>query len=506
MLRRDGLRFAATAILALGLAGCASDTWNRYRAERMVWKANMAVRRLQVNPVIASNEDYEQATSAFEAVAARFPAPAVRDTSEIRSEDRLLLARISGRALLQAARLRSERRQPDQALALCDRVLGEYRFDQPLCLEAQYLKGHVLEGTNQIGRAIEEYETLVATYPPTVRGGDVPIQQMLDLPLRIAGYYQSLGDSARALERYADAREYYRKVIAEYPGTSTSAVARLKLGSAFASERRHADAIATLEEMSSEPSVTPDQAAEIVFTIGTMYEDGLGDHVRGLRAFERVLAEHGRSPMAGRAQLMIGTVYREMKDNAKAIDAFKRTLAEHPADFESASAAQFQLAQIYEEQNQWAQALQEFNATTANFPRTRYGLLAPLAVAQHYRASGDNEAASLALGRAVDTYHDFMEQNSQTALAAVAQDYIAQARMLQQNWPEAVEELVRYGDRYSQLGNAPLALLSASRICVEKLGNRDRAADILKKIASRYPDTPVSRLAEEELQKIQQAS
>jgi tetratricopeptide (TPR) repeat protein len=505
MVRAGRIRFATASLLALAVVGCSSDTWNRYRAERMVWKANMTVRRLKVNPVVASTDDYEKAMKAFEEVADRFPAPAVHDTSEIRSADRRLLARISGRALIQAARLRSERRQTEKALTLCDRVLKDYAFDQPLCLEAQYTKGRVLEGNNQIGRAIEEYEKLIAEYPPSVRGGDVPIQQVLALPVRIAEYYQSVGDTAHASARFDEARAYYQRVIDQYPRSSTSAVARLKLGTTYSDQGRYADAIGVLEQMSSEPAVTEDQAAEIAFTIGTLYENGLKNHPRSLEAFDRVLREHPQSAMAGRAQLMIGTVNREMGNAQKAIDAFKKTRTDYPSDLESGAAAEFQIAQIYEEQDSWPQALEEYTATSADYPKTRYGLLAPLVIAQHYRREGDKDAAKLALDRAVATYHEFMAQNAQSPLAAVAQDYVAQARMMQENWPEAVEELVRYGDRYSESANAAIALLSASRICVERLGNRERAGDILRKIASRYPNTPVARQAESELQKLDQA-
>jgi tetratricopeptide (TPR) repeat protein len=472
----------------------------------MVWKANMALRQLKVNPVIAREEDYEKAIGSFEAVTARFPAPAVRDTSELGDEDSKLLARISGRALLQAARLRGERSQHDKALALCDRVLHEYPFDIAMCLEAQYLKGTIMESAHRVGDAIAEYEKVVENFPPTVRGGGFPIQQVLDLPLRIGTYYQSLGDSVRARQRFETARRYYEGVIREYPASTTSAMARLKLSTTYSSQRRYADAIRCLEEMSREPSLVDDQKAEVLFTIGSLHEDGLRDHASSLATFEKLLREYGQSPIAPRAQLMIGTVHREVGRIEQAVAELRKVREQYPSDVENGSAAAFQLAQIYEGRDDWEEALQQYNETTASYPRTRYGLLAPLAVAQHYRRMKDVEAADLALERAAQTYHGFMEKNPDSPLVAVAQEYVSQARLLQQNWQEAVQELVRYGDRFPQLGNAPLALLSAAQISREKLGKPDLAAEILRKITERYPNTTVSEQAQRQLGQLPPAS
>jgi tetratricopeptide (TPR) repeat protein len=491
---------AVPAVLAvLALAGCrAQETWDRFRAERMFWKANMEMRRLQVNPVIARDEDYEKALGAFEAIAGKFPPPAVRDTLEIHGQDARILARISGRALLQSARFRSQLGQTDRAAALCGRVLDEYAFDAALGIEARYLKGVVYERANDAVRAIAEYERLLSEQAPALRAGDVPLQEVLELPLRIVAYYEGVGDTATARGRTAGARDYYRRIIREFEGTSTAAAARMKLSAAFAGERRHAEAIGVLEELVGNPLLSAVEASEVDFAIGTLYEDGLRDHAKALEVFGRILDGGGQGPIAARTQLMIAAIYRETGDLPRAIEEFRKVPARFPADLESGAAAQFQIAQILESQEQWEEALNEYTATGVSFPRTRYGLMAPFAVAQHYRKTGDMEAASLAFERAVEGYRDIVQKNPGTPLAAQAQDAICQVRILEEKWPEAAQEFETYGDSYPLTPVAPLALLRAAALCERKLGDRERAGRILDKISTRYAGTPVARRADAE--------
>ena len=91
----------AMALLAGTLSGCGrAELWARDRADREFWRARRSLQRIEINPAIASEYDYDRAIEAFDRVVTRFPAQRWARPEGLRDPLTRDVALVSGRAML----------------------------------------------------------------------------------------------------------------------------------------------------------------------------------------------------------------------------------------------------------------------------------------------------------------------------------------------------------------------------------------------------------------------
>lgn len=106
-------------------------------------------------------------------------------------------------------------------------------------------------------------------------------------------------------------------------------------------------------------------------------------------------------------------------------------------------------------------------------------------------------------GQAISAFQRFLEAYPNSPYRANAQYWLAEANYVSRNYPVAATEFRKVIEEHSDSGKLPDASLKLGFTYYE-MGEWDKAREALKAVQQRYPDTTVSRLAAQRLQRMAQ--
>ena len=289
-------------------------------------------------------------------------------------------------------------------------------------------------------QAANAFERFLSAYD----GGAESVPYYADALLR-------LGDAYFALGRYDDARAVYARVPAATPGREGGDYALYQTGQAFGSQGRADDALDVYNRLLREyPS--SGLFAQALVAQGALYA-ARGDDSLAVAAYERVVRERPQSPAAPRALVGIGDVRANAGRLAEAEAAYRAALARYPSSPLAVDALDG-LAFVLEEQGRD----DEVEGAVAEAER---------------RVTDPDARARIRLSRA------------QSALAA-GDDSLAVVRL---------EGLLADGATGETEAEALLALAGA----YASTGDAASGARALRRLLTRYPDSPLAPEAQLQL-------
>jgi len=320
-------------------------------------------------------------------------------------------------------------------------------------------------------------------------------------PIRIAEICRGTADSGCAAKWLAEAEKIYLHIISSNASEDLRKEARYNLVSAYLLSEKWAEAKNTIREMRKLYGSEAD-IPSLLYLEARVELDGFENRENAISVFDRIETEHPGSKEAPTALLMKGNIFLDEEKYDDAAAAYKKVLDEYGDSGPEAVEALWQLAILEERRGNWIEASLHYKSVYTNFPATIQGMEAPLRVAAHYRETGEAEALEAAYERAADHYERLSSLQYSETFRIVAEEYYVRTLAEQQRWEEAASRLLALPGKYPQYHSFKGNCLMAASIYENELGDPERAAEILKSCAAKYPGTPFADEAQKQLERI----
>lgn len=486
-----------TGMLATILISCGNENSKVsqiYQAEKMFFEAAKIQQNIQINPDIASPEEYQKAEKAYRDVIIEFTAYAEKMPE---------LKGIIQRSWLAVADLQLMQKDFEKAIEIYREIIEKSPKDRELSIHAQFSIASGLEKLERFEEAIATYQLIVDQYPPVLSDTLMPILNVLQTPIYLARIHVRQQNKELAIQQYEKARNYYKGISSQYPNTTVSLAAEYQLAQTYSDEGKWDQAIEILELICANYAGKEDVFGT-KFQLANIYFQQKKSPEKALMLLNQLLDEFPKNENINKVELAIGTVCMQQGKYADARIKFKNIVNSQSPMQGTVIQAQVSIAKTYELENDWQKAMNEYQWVMENYPNTIQALNIPLYIAEHYNANAQPELAKKAFQKAIDMYSRTIEQNPNTMLAAMATDYLATANIRIEKWWEAARAMESLTKMRIPVQKQVTTYLNLSGMYEQKLANEPAAIQALTELLQRYPELPMAAEVIKHIEELQQ--
>ncbi|MDM7914004.1 MAG: tetratricopeptide repeat protein [Candidatus Eisenbacteria bacterium] len=221
-------------------------------------------------------------------------------------------------------------------------------------------------------------------------------------------------------------------------------------------------------------------------------------------ALEAVVDGYPKSGVAPRALLALAANADQRDRPEEAFEYLDRIGEEYPKDEEFLSQALIYRARLLDARGRWPEALETYRTLTSQHPLSEAALTAPLEIAQREARAGDEAAARTALDAARRAYLDFIDRYPPSRYTILARTNLARTLALLKDYESAVTEMVRLGEDLAGTTEGAAWFASAAKMARDELADRERAAEILDRMAKAHEGADPGKWATREAQKLRE--
>ncbi len=485
--------------LIAGVWGCGThDIDERFRAERDLWRAQRAAKRLDVNPDLVSDQDILKVAARFERVGDRHMPAGVSALGEDREAARSL-ARLAAGAYLSSSQLYFRGGKIDKALAVAARVRDEMVWDPAMGIRAQQevVRGFLAQEDRDA--ALGEMWRLAEQYPVATDNGRQLYNETFNAPMRIVRFVSEDRDSVEIRGTVDRCLRFYAGVRDEWGGRLPALLADIHTATLLEGLGKWREAGARLESVLSaypDSVLRPDERSRVALSLGRLYGRPSRNPQKAKAYLQEARAAEPPTPASLDAGLALAAMTKAEGRPEEALAIYRDVARSARNDVDRAPEALFGAAMMLRELNRWDDALAELRSLRAGYPTSRQGLEVPFAIAAHYREIGEPELAASVLRRAEREFDEMIGSYAGTRDGANASRSLIRSRKELEDWHGVVEGLVAFSAEYGESPDAAaLALLEAAAVCRDKLGDRERSDELLRVVEQNYPNTSYAEAA-----------
>lgn len=484
--RRVAALVARCAVAAgfVAVTGCGDPAlWARYRAEQSYWRARRLAERLQLNPALATNADYERAIAAFRGITRAFPPAEWARGGE--GPMALEVGAVSGRAAIAGARLEEMRGRHEVALAAYARAISDYRTLGPVGVEAAAARAELLSGLGRDPDALAAWAVVAGDYPPVDPARQVASQAVLEAPLRIAVLLDAAGRDAARDSVLGAAERRLVLVLASARGTPAAPDLWLALAATRRARGDGDGALAALRGVLGEPADRVNASRRVMALARTALESGRPDTARVYAAWAQIGA--GPEDRAD-AMLIVARAWEVSRRPDSALAAYGRLLEACPEAQDPAAEARFRRGAILEAGGSWEAARSEYRALAAARPTHALAFESVLRIVRYHLHLGEIEIASLEAKRAVENMDYLIATQRDDRVQPLARRTRADLLVALGDSRAACDALADLWRRYAATTAGAEAGLRAAGMAESTLVDRGRARGLYRDIAGRATD------------------
>ena len=473
----DAWLLAATAVLALG--GCGDpDLWARYQAERSAWRAHRLVDRIQLNPQVASEADFERARTAYAAVVAGFPAARWASPERMRSPLARDVATVAGRAMIALHRIDEMQGRIEPAIAGYARAESEFVAVRPVALEAALARAAALGDAGRDSSATEVYAGIIGRFPMIDSETGASILPVMDAPLRVARDRAEAGHVAAAEATLRAAERDYLAEIERQRGRPPAIDLWVRLARARTQGGRTDGAIEALRQALSEPGA--DVSAMLLAVAEVAIEGGRPDSAFAYTAWaERAFGDSVRA----RSMVLTARAWDRRGPPDSALAAWGRFLDAFPGAIETSTMARFQRGLILEGLGRWDQARTEYHTLVAGDPTHDLAFDARRRLAARHGSRGDLESARIEVRDALEDLQQVIATNRNEHVLQLARQTYADLLLSAEDWQRADLALREIWSRYGGSPDGVGAGFRAAELTEARLHDGARALALYRELA-----------------------
>lgn len=490
-MRRAGAAMVACAALA---AGCGDPAlWERYQAERDLFRANQLLERVELEHG-ADTVAAGRAQRAFAGIVRRYPAER-RDAMP--EGARLDVAVVVGRAGMALARIDEIRGDDDAAARAYAEVADAHGAVSGMALEASLAAARALERAGRPRDAAAAWREIPLRFSPVDGETERARAGVLEAPLAAARCWAAAGDSAAGDRVLAESEPGLARALAEWERTAAGGALR---GALAAVQARGGDANAALATLRPALAGANEPATRTRILID-LAECGL----RG-GAPESALVYAGwaeRSGGAGtEASLRVAESWEGLGEPDSALRAYGRAVDGARAGTQEEALARFRRGALLQRIGRWEQARSEYRTLAAGQAGQPLALAALRLIVQHHAAVGEHDLARFEAKRALEDIE--LWRSTQAAAEADARLRRGKAEILSDlgDWDGAFAELADLWQRHPRTESGAWAGLDAAGIAEQRLLDPGRAAGLYREAAERGRWQAIRDRARAELERL----
>ena len=474
--------------LLLGTAGCGSDTlWQRYQAERTLWRAHRTIERLRIEPRLNRPEDVAHAIAVHQRVVDGYPPerwvplalagdPLARD-----------IAVVSGQASLAIAELEALRGRPEAAVDAYRRVGSAYRGLWPIEWQAPVGAARLLERSGDSALALPHWERVARGCPLVAPGAGTLVDETFEAQRRVAAADRRAGRGA-AFDSLLAAGEARIEAALRRP-LPNATVAALWIQLARLRSERDGPKAAHVERLTWQQALAQrglgERRPDVVLAIGECaLAEGLPDsaivYARWVQTgFDRSRSMEG-TVLEARAWSSVGEL-----DSAAA--AYEHLLDMRHVPARDVTEARFRQAHLLAQLDRWEMARGSFHEVVASDPLNPLAFAAMEAVVQHHLNQDEAELAEIEGRWALDKLAETMatvRDPGVLANARATRAWILEAIDDPDHAVEAYTEIWHFDPRAE---GAAAAAFAAARLAALRLHDAARAETLYDEVARMAP-------------------
>lgn len=454
-MKRICCRFGVIAITVAVWLGCSENPalQARYEAEKLYFQAERELRRSGVRPELVTpalsrqmRQDYGRALTfcyrALDTVSA--------DVYPVQYDE---LSDIAFRAATRVSQLSFALQQYDTSITVLRGLMRRVSLSGVSDVSVHLNLGRALQANGQWDSALAVYNYSVEKfYPPADNKGEV-IVGLFNLPTQIYDGLLKVGDTAAATAQAAKAEEYYRQLIAGFPGGNLAGVSHLNLASLYERLGRYQEAVT---ELSNLTDTTGGIATPAYLRIASLHAGELGRPDLALEEYEHILSRLKGRDTLQRPLIMYnkGLIYMYRKEYDQARQVFNEIKQDYAPFYDRTPTVQYAIARSFELQSRWDRAETEYKYLINNFAGSEQSLATFLYLIDQYSQQGRTVEADRLEERAGKEYDEMAATRPNTRAAAAALSYKAELYRRRHNWTQAVSLLTEVFDKYptSEIG------------------------------------------------------
>jgi TolA-binding protein len=257
-------------------SGCGSD---QYAIERKFWYTQKQANSIFKNPHTSPPQELERIISVLNDFIKKFP-----DN------------KLSVQQEFTIGRLYIVKEQYKEARSYFEKVIAKHSAENSICSDALFLIGNSYQLENKWNMALESYKKIMAQYPTTSKG--------LDVPLYIANYYETKYQPEKMIEAYKEAIGYYNNLAAKYPDTLFGFIVSSMSAQCYVALKDWARAIESFNALIAKykDKVSVDQA---LMNLSIIYKEELKDKDKAKEYLEKLNKDYPKSRFKSMATAML---------------------------------------------------------------------------------------------------------------------------------------------------------------------------------------------------------
>ena len=467
--------------LILIIGGCTDNhaVSLRYEAEKKLYQAEKANEKAGIKPELVTPEVMEQIENLYTS-AADFSLAALDSVDQTQNPvEYHELQYLAFQATNRIAQIFHHNRHYTKTITILKRLLAATSLQPLQKLTTQINLGSALQASGYWDSALVIYNSVIEEYyPPTDENDDV-LLTLINLPAHIYRVEKLTGDSSTATDKLEWALKYYNDLATSFPGTKLEAVSRGNLIRLYDQTGQWEEEI---DQLSLLLDSTSSNYLSIRIKIADLYGTYLKQPKRALRLYSEITEglNDSDSLIYPIVQYKIALVQMEEENYTEARRIVIGLKSNYRRYFASNPMAQYLVARSFELGGNWSRAEVEYRFLIENYRGSDEAMSALLYVAKYLEEEGRTQESKHWYQEAEKYYKEIAATGSGTIKEAKALAYQAELFGKQENWSGAAQQLTHLFERFPETEPGHRALLRASDIYKNKLGDTATADSLVE--------------------------
>jgi len=459
--------------------GCGGkdDLAERYRAEELLSRADRLKEQLIIKGSEYSNDDFRRLVDAYEMAIDAVDLPESRAEVEVASTEIKQAWAVALLANTRIASLYLDRREYDSAFAYYQNAANSPAVDD---LQKNVIFRHMAYVSDKSGdfeEAAELYDSVSYGYIK-ILNPDRPEMEAISAPIKKAEMYRNIGDNQKFIKELEKARDYYGKIIDDYPGSGLAEISLGKIAASYLMQRQYHEALKILESAGKDEKGVLKPGTLLL--ISDIYMNNVKDYKKAERFYREFLRLYPEHIDKAKALLGLGLSLYENAEYEMARDAVKEIEKIPGVPEQIVAQSYYLIALCYEKEDNWQLAEGQLELIKAMFPGNRVAFDAALYIVAHYRSKGKKSNTEREFDEAVDYIDRYVQSTSLNPVAAAqAAGYLARAYIENGEIEMAIERLEKLYYKYPNTPDGSMAPLKIADLYENSLNDMPKAAEWL---------------------------
>jgi tetratricopeptide (TPR) repeat protein len=493
--------------LVLVTTGCRSheEVHARYTLERLSWKAQVQERKINIAFIKASQKDLALAIERLNDVVAYDPLSQYNTSDwdpQVVSDIRRI--RLASRIALASLYFLSEQYQ--EAGDFYQRTLKDATIDFKKQLSVRlnlvrtvYLTGDTDLLEQQCAAIFEEIDQSEDFWAGTFALQDV----FLGIPLVLTRLYAERENWEKYGEFSSTAEQFYTRVAQTWPDDMIAAKAVYSRVMIFLQREEWNNALSDIEQLMDNDHFKP-QRGQLLLLKGEILAYALDDIPAGESVFNRLMDTHSGTSAGYAAQYNVASLKLKDGEEREGFELLRELEGGDRVPAEVAARAMMTRALYLEKEDRWDEALPLFRRLMRLFPNTEPAVEAPLVVTRHYLRTGETQLAKRNLTRDTEFYASLLERQSKyRGDRLLVEDFLIENYLAMNRGREIADLLETRSREWDEISSAG-AYLKSAVIYSAVLEDDENATRVLKKSIELFPQTRYAKIAQQQLDRIEE--